>query len=95
MESVEDDLAQFRTNHATQHLSPRTSVISRGLSTIKPYLGSLAVVLGALAIALLIALSLDVRSMSRVFFVAVLISAVTYGLWPALFASLVSAIAYD
>jgi two-component system sensor histidine kinase KdpD len=70
-------------------------VISRGLSTIKPYLGSLAVVLGALAIALLIALSLDVRSMSRVFFVAVLISAVTYGLWPALFASLVSAIAYD
>lgn len=100
MESVEDDHAQAcqyscGTYPASEHLSPRTSVIARGLPTIKPYLGSLAVVLGALAIALLIALSLDVRSMSRVFLVAVLISAVTYGLWPALFASLVSAIAYD
>jgi two-component system sensor histidine kinase KdpD len=70
-------------------------VISHCVRSVRPYLGSLAVALGALAIALLIEFSLDVNNPSRVFLVAVLISAIAYGLWPALFASLISAIAYD
>jgi two-component system sensor histidine kinase KdpD len=67
----------------------------RAPPAIKAYLGSLVVALGALAIALLIDQFLDARSPSRVFLVAVLVSAIVYGLWPALFASLISAIAYD
>lgn len=67
----------------------------RTASDLKPYLGGLAAVSGALAVSLLIDMWPDVHSTARVFLLAVLISAIAYGLWPALFASLISAIAYD
>jgi two-component system sensor histidine kinase KdpD len=72
-----------------------THVIFRTYLISKPYISSLLAVLGALAVALLIDRLLDAHSPSRVFLVAVLISAMAHGLWPALFASLISAIAYD
>jgi two-component system sensor histidine kinase KdpD len=70
-------------------------VISRSILAIRPYLGSLAIALGALAVAVVIDRSLDAHSPSRVFLVAVLLSAIAYGLWPSVFASLNSAVAYD
>jgi two-component system, OmpR family, sensor histidine kinase KdpD len=72
-----------------------THVIFRTYLISKPYISSLLAVLGAFAVALLIDRLLDAHSPSRVFLVAVLISAMAHGLWPALFASLISAIAYD
>jgi two-component system sensor histidine kinase KdpD len=62
---------------------------------LNPYVSTLVVALCALVIALLIDRTLDAHSPSRVFLVAVLVSAIAYGLWPALFASLISAVAYD
>ena len=63
--------------------------------TLRPYFGSLALTLAALAIAIPINVLLDVSSMSRVFLIAVLISAISYGLWPAMFAASISVIIYD
>lgn len=60
-----------------------------------PFLGSLCLVLGAFAIALPINLLLPGSGFSRVFLVAVLISGATYGLWPSLFATLISMLIYD
>jgi two-component system, OmpR family, sensor histidine kinase KdpD len=79
----------------TADIRQEARVIVRSPLAIKPYLGSLAAALGALAIALLIDRFLDAHNPSRVFLVAVLISAIAYGLWPAVFASLISAAAYD
>jgi two-component system sensor histidine kinase KdpD len=61
----------------------------------QPIVGTLCIALGALAVAFPINLLLDQSSLSRIFLVAILITAVTYGLWPSLFASLISALIYD
>ncbi|SDO71654.1 sensor histidine kinase KdpD [Phyllobacterium sp. OV277] len=58
---------------------------------IKPYLVSTGYVVAALGFGLLLSRFLDVRNIALVFLMAVLASAVTLGLWPALFASVVSA----
>jgi two-component system, OmpR family, sensor histidine kinase KdpD len=65
------------------------------LRPLRPYFGSLALTLAALAIAIPINVLLDVSSMSRVFLIAVLISAISYGLWPAMFAASISVALYD
>jgi two-component system sensor histidine kinase KdpD len=62
---------------------------------LRAFAGSLGLALGALAVAVPINLLLDASSLSRVFLVAVLISGATYGLWPSLFASLISVLIYD
>jgi two-component system sensor histidine kinase KdpD len=61
----------------------------------QPIVGTLCIAFGALAVAFPINLLLDQSSISRVFLVAVLITAISYGLWPSLFASLISALIYD
>ena len=66
--------------------------IPEGRFQIKAYLLSTAYVAGALAVGLLISRVLDVRNIALVFLMAVLASAVTVGLWPALFASVLSAV---
>jgi two-component system sensor histidine kinase KdpD len=58
---------------------------------LKPYLLSTAYVTAALGFGLLLSRFLDVRNIALVFLMAVLASAVTVGLWPALFASVISA----
>jgi two-component system, OmpR family, sensor histidine kinase KdpD len=62
---------------------------------LRPYLGGLALALGALAIALPINVLIDVFALARVFLVGILISAISFGLWPSIFASLISAVLYD
>jgi len=60
-----------------------------------PYLTAGLHVVGALAVGFLLDQFLDVRSIALVFLMAVLSTAVTLGLWPALFASVLSAFAYN
>lgn len=62
---------------------------------LRPIVGTVCIALGAFAVALPINLLLDQSSLSRVFLVAVLITAISYGLWPSLFASLISVLIYD
>ncbi len=61
----------------------------------KPYLVATAYVVVALLFGELLSRVLDVRNIALVFLMAVLASAVTVGLWPAIFASIVSALAYN
>jgi two-component system sensor histidine kinase KdpD len=60
-----------------------------------PYLGSLGIVAAALAVGEAMQYWLAVQSISLVFLTAVLASAIAYGLWPSLFACLVSVLAYN
>ncbi|KAB2664261.1 sensor histidine kinase KdpD [Brucella tritici] len=62
---------------------------------IRPYLIGIAITGVALIAGLLLDQFLDVRSIALVFVVGVLGVAVTLGLWPALFASVLSAFAYN
>ncbi|PZV33669.1 sensor histidine kinase [Mesorhizobium kowhaii] len=62
---------------------------------IGPYLLSTAYVVGSLAFSAVLDQFLDVRNLAIIFLIAVLASAVTGGLWPALYACLVSALAFN
>ena len=72
---------------------PREFVVRTGEA--RAYLGSLAFVAVSLGGALLLHQRLGVASVAMAFLTAVLVSAVVYGLWPALFASFVSVLAYN
>ncbi len=61
----------------------------------RAYLGSLVFVAVSLGGALLLHQRLGVASVAMAFLTAVLVSAVVYGLWPALFASFGSVLAYN
>jgi two-component system, OmpR family, sensor histidine kinase KdpD len=58
---------------------------------LRPYILSTGFVFGALAFGLLLSSAIDVRNIALVFLMGVLASAVTSGLWPALYASVLSA----
>ena len=60
-----------------------------------PYGGSTAMVAAALGLGLALQQWLSVSNVSLVFLTAVLGSAIAYGLWPSLFACLVSVLAYN
>ena len=62
---------------------------------IKAYLVSLAYVAAAVLIAILLRRVLGVSNLAQVFLIAVLASAVTYGLWASLFACLSSVLSYN
>ncbi len=70
------------------------SPVSRG-SHAREYLGSLAFVGVALGVGLVLRQALGVASIALTFLTAVLVSAIAYGLWPALFACFVSVLAYN
>ncbi len=61
----------------------------------RTYLGSLAMVIAALGVGLALQQFLAVSNIALVFLMAVLASAITYGLWPAIITSLVSVLAYN
>lgn len=61
----------------------------------REYLGSLGFVAISLVTGLLLHEALGLASVAMTFLTAVLVSAVVYGLWPALFASFVSVLAYN
>jgi two-component system sensor histidine kinase KdpD len=60
----------------------------------KAYLGSLAIITVALGLALVLQ-GFGISNVALVFLTGVLTSAIVYGLWPSLFACLVSALAYN
>jgi two-component system sensor histidine kinase KdpD len=62
---------------------------------LRAHAGSLVMVAAALGIGLVLQRYLGVSVISLVFLTAVLASAITYGLWPALAASLASTLAYN
>ncbi|TPL04571.1 MULTISPECIES: sensor histidine kinase KdpD [unclassified Mesorhizobium] len=62
---------------------------------IWPYLFSTAYVAGALAVGSILDRFLDVRNLASVLLLAVLTAAVTFGLWPALYACFLSALAFN
>jgi two-component system, OmpR family, sensor histidine kinase KdpD len=62
---------------------------------LRSLLGTLAMMLAALGTGLALQKNLGVSNIALVFLTAVLASAITYGLWPALLASLVSVLAYN
>jgi two-component system, OmpR family, sensor histidine kinase KdpD len=61
----------------------------------RAYVGSLAFVAVALGVGLVLHQKLGIGSIALTFLTAVLVSAVAYGLWPALFACFVSVLAYN
>ncbi len=61
----------------------------------RAYLGSIVFVAISLGVALLLRQELGITSVAMTFLTAVLVSAVVYGLWPALFASFVGMLAYN
>ena len=68
--------------------------VTRG-SNARAYLGSLAFVAVALGVGLVLRQALGVASIALTFLTAVLVSAVVYGLWLALFACFVSVLTYN
>ncbi len=67
----------------------------RPAADARDYIGSLACVAVALAVGLVLREMLGISSIALTFLTAVLVSAVAYGLWPALLACLVSVLAYN
>jgi two-component system sensor histidine kinase KdpD len=61
----------------------------------KPYLGSLAMVVAALLIGLVLQQAFAVNNIALVFLTAVLASGVRYGRWPSIFACFASSLAYN
>ena len=68
---------------------------ARRAGNARDYLGSCAFVALSLGVALLLHEVLSVASVAMTFLTAVLVSSVVYGLWPALFASFLSVMAYN
>ncbi len=60
-----------------------------------PYFGTLGIVAGGLVVSLALQQVLEISSVALVFLTAVLVAAVTYGLWPSLFAAFVSVLVYN
>lgn len=83
---------QLSTDWQEQRVQPETTESG---AEAKAYLGSLAFVAVSLAVGLALRQMLGITSIALTFLTAVLVSAVVYGLWPALFASLVSVLAYN
>jgi len=75
--------------------SIQTRVASPPLVNAQQIAGSAGMVAAALLIALVLRQFLGIANIALVFLTSVLASAVTYGLWPALFACLVSVLAFN
>jgi two-component system sensor histidine kinase KdpD len=81
--------------------TPAPSPIARRLSEFYPsrdyrtYLGGFLFAIGALGVSLVLRQFLGINNVALVFLTGVLAGAITYGLWPALFASLVSVLAFN
>jgi len=76
--------------HSALRLPKRSAVFD-----LRAHLGTLAMMVVALGIGLALQHVLGVSNIALVFLTAVLASAITYGLWPALFGCLVSVLAYN
>ncbi|MGN6516655.1 MAG: DUF4118 domain-containing protein [Rhizomicrobium sp.] len=61
----------------------------------RAYLGGFAFAAGALAVGMILRQFLGINNVALVFLTGVLASAITYGLWPALFTSLISVLEFN
>src|SRR4051794_22601432 len=89
-------IAERGEREALQEVLPRVKLASdyRALDP-KAYLISAGFVAAALGLGLVLQESLAISNIALVFLTAVLASAITCGLWPALFACLISVLAYN
>jgi two-component system, OmpR family, sensor histidine kinase KdpD len=71
------------------------STSTRSPFDARAYIGSLIMTVAALGVGLALKQFLAVSNIALVFLMAVLASAITYGLWPAILTSLVSVMAYN
>ena len=76
-------------------LARRVAAATPRRFTVQPYLFSLIYVGVALGVGQLLSRALGVQNIALVFLMAVLASAATVGLWPALFGSLIGALAFN
>jgi two-component system sensor histidine kinase KdpD len=83
------------TARATADPKPEETAPSTGGADFSHYFGTLGMVLVALVAGLGLKQFLDISNIALVFLGAVLMSAVTYGLWPSIFAALASALVYN
>ncbi|MGV6876635.1 DUF4118 domain-containing protein [Pseudochelatococcus sp. B33] len=84
------------SGNAKETIPPRgVALASVRRLKLGPYLWSTAYVGAAVGVGTLLFRFLDVRNIALVFLMAVLTSAATWGLWPALFSSVVSAFAFN
>ncbi len=74
---------------------PSLREVARRAGEPKAWLGGAAFVAISLGVALLLHQMLSLASVAMAFITAVLVTAVVYGLWPALFASFLSMMAYN
>ena len=85
--------------HVVPEQTPREP--SRNFAQLHPsrdpraYLGGLALAAGALAVGLMLQQFLGITNVALTFLTAVLASAIAYGLWPALFTSLISVLMFN
>ncbi|MFI0847083.1 DUF4118 domain-containing protein [Mesorhizobium sp. IMUNJ 23232] len=104
--SVTHDLIRHAGNlsvHVTTGSEQDTGLAARGVRTaaqpaqidIWPYVASTLFVACGLAVGFALDQFLDVRNIALVFLMAVLTSAVTVGLWPAIYTSVASALAFN
>lgn len=103
--SVTYEIVRCAGNVAVQVISgeeretvPAKTIATRKVSPgieLRPYLAVTGVVTVALGVGVLLTRFLDVQSIALVFLTGVLASAVGYGLWPAIFASLLSVLAFN
>ena len=98
---AQDINVHVMANRAEQEVDSRPAdsvqTRSRHRETFDPkeYLGSLGMVAVALLLGLALRQFLGISNIALVFLTAVLASAVTYGLWPALFACLLSVLTFN
>lgn len=85
---ISGDVRETTPGRAAARVEPRQRELA-------PYLFATAYVGVAVAISMLLSRVLDVRNIALVFLMAVLASAVRSGLWPALFASIAAALAFN
>ncbi|HSY85718.1 MAG TPA: sensor histidine kinase KdpD [Verrucomicrobiae bacterium] len=90
-------VARLESKMGGEAASAETTAPMRRRSSfeLSAYAGTLAMVTVALGVSLILQRYLGISVIALVFLTAVLTSAITYGLWPALAASLVSTLAYN
>ncbi|HXP31540.1 MAG TPA: sensor histidine kinase KdpD [Stellaceae bacterium] len=88
-------IAEQREGGAPPREQVATAETSAEGPEVKAYLGAVVMVALALVVGVFLRQFLAVSNIALVFLTAVLATAIAYGLWPALFASLVSVLAYN
>lgn len=87
-------IAEEKARRAAEE-KPADDEAAGGGVNISHYVGTLGMVAAATAAGIGLQQFLEISSVALVFLSAVLASAVTYGLWPSVFAAVVSALAYN